>query len=68
MRPTFPIRRRPSPTGRHPLVYLAAFSLMFSLVAFFARAGVFYVAAGTVAAVVLAGAAIAVALRGRADP
>ena len=64
MPPTFTTRRGPAP-GRHPLVYLAAFSLMFSLVAFFARAGVFYVAAGTVAAIVLAGGAIAVALRAK---
>jgi len=40
---------------------------MFALVAFFARAGVFYVVAGIVAAIILAGGAIAVALRGRAD-
>jgi hypothetical protein len=68
MPPTLPTRRRPSSPGRHPLVYLAAFSLLFSLVAFFTRAGVFYIAAGTVAAIVLAGGAIAVALRGRAAP
>jgi len=67
MPPTFPVPRRPAPSGRHPLVYLAAFSLMFALVAFFARAGVFYVVAGIVAAIILAGGAIAVALRGRAD-
>lgn len=65
MPPTFPTRRRPASTGRHPLVYLAAFSLLFSLFAFLARAGVFYVAAGTVAAVVLALGAIVAALRAK---
>lgn len=57
---------RPAPRrGRHPFVYLAALSLLFSLVAFLDRFGMFYVAAGALGAVVLAGAAIAIVLRAR---
>jgi hypothetical protein len=63
--PTFPIRRRRPPRDRHPFVYLAAISLLFSFVAFAGRFGMFYVAAGALAAVLLATGAILIALRAR---
>jgi hypothetical protein len=65
MPPTFPAPRRSRPRERHPFVYLAALSLVFSLVAFAARFGMFYVAAGALAAVLLAAGAILIALRAR---
>jgi hypothetical protein len=55
----------PPPRGRHPFVYLAALSLLFSLVAFAGRFGMFYIAAGALAAVLLAAGAILIALRAR---
>jgi hypothetical protein len=65
MRPTFPVPRRRRPRERHPFVYLAALSLVFSLVAFFGRFGMFYVATGALAAVLLAAGAILIVLRAR---
>jgi hypothetical protein len=65
MRATLPEPRRARPRNRHPLVYLAAASLLFSLVAFVGRFGMFYIAAGALGAVVLAGVAIAIVLRAR---
>jgi hypothetical protein len=65
MRPSFPVPRRRPPRGRHPFVYLAALSLLFSLVAFAGRFGMFYIAAGALAAVVLAAGAILIVLRAR---
>jgi hypothetical protein len=50
---------------RHPLVYLAALSLVFSIVALLARLGMFYVAAGALGAVVMAAGAIVIVLRAR---
>ena len=50
---------------RHPFVYLAAISLVFSLVAFAGQFGMFYIAAGVLAAVLLAAGAILIALRAR---
>jgi hypothetical protein len=65
MVPTFPPPRRPRPRDRHPLVYLAAASLVFSIVALVGRLGIFYVAAGALGAVVMAAAAIVIVLRAR---
>jgi hypothetical protein len=65
MPPTFPKPRRARPRNRHPLVYLAALSLVFSLVAFVGRLGMFYVAIGALAAVLLAAGAIVIVLRAR---
>jgi hypothetical protein len=65
MHPTFPTPRRARPGERHPLVHLAALSLLFSLVAFFGRFGMFYIATGALAAVLLAASAILIALRAR---
>jgi hypothetical protein len=65
MLPRLPEPRRPRPRDRHPLVYLAAVSLLFSLVAFLGRLGMFYVAAGALAAVLLAAGAILIVLRAR---
>jgi hypothetical protein len=62
--PTLLPRRR-SPRDRHPFVYLAALSLIFSLIGFFGRFGVVYVAGGALVAVVLATAAILSVLRAR---
>jgi len=59
-----PQPRRPR-RERHPLVYLGAFSLLFSIVALFARLGMFYVAAGALGAVVMAVGAIVIVLRAR---
>jgi hypothetical protein len=63
--PTLPQPRRSRPRDRHPLVYLAALSLLLSLVAFFGRFGMFYIATGALAAVLLAAGAIVIALRAR---
>jgi hypothetical protein len=65
MPPTLPERRAARPRNRHPLVYLAALSLVFSVVAFVGRLGMFYVAAGALAAVLLAARAIVIILRAR---
>lgn len=65
MPPTMPAPRRRPSRGRHPFVYLAAVSLLFSLVAFAGRFGMFYIAAGALGAVVLAAGAILIALRAR---
>jgi hypothetical protein len=62
---TLPAPRRPRPRDRHPLVYLAALSLLVSLVALFGRFGMFYAAAGALAAVLLAAGAILIVLRPR---
>lgn len=64
MPPTLPAHRR-RPRDRHPLVYLAALSLVFSIIAFFGRFGMYYVAAGALAAVLMAAGAILIALRAR---
>ena len=63
MPPTVPPPRRPR--DRHPLVYLAALSLLFSFVAFVGRFGMFYVTTGALAAVLLAAGAIVIVLRAR---
>jgi hypothetical protein len=65
MLPTLPAPRRARPRDRHPLVYLAALSLLFSLVAFFGRFGMFYVAGGALVAVLFALGAILIVLRAR---
>ena len=63
MLPTRPPPRRAR--DRHPLVYFAGLSLLVSIVAAFARFGVFYVAAGALGAVVMGVGAIVIVLRGR---
>ena len=63
MLPTLPPPRRAR--ERHPLVYFAGFSLLFSIVATFARFGMFYVVAGALGAVVMGVGAIVIVLRGR---
>jgi hypothetical protein len=63
--PTFPPPRRRPPRDRHPLVYLAALSLVLSVIAFLGRFGMYYVAAGAFAAVLMAAGAILIALRAR---
>jgi hypothetical protein len=65
MPPTIPAPRRRPPRARHPLVYLAALSLLFSLVAFAGRFGMFYIVCGALAAVLLATGAIFISLRAR---
>lgn len=50
---------------RHPFVYLAAVSLLFSLVAFVGRFGMFFVAAPALLAVSFAVGAILIVLRAR---
>lgn len=57
-------RTRP-PRGRHPFVYLAAFFLLVSFVAFIARIGMFWGVAAAILAILLACGAIASILRGR---
>ena len=63
MLPTRPPPRRAR--ERHPLVYLAGLSLVFSIVALLARFGMFYVAAGALGAVIMGVGAIVIVLRGR---
>jgi hypothetical protein len=65
MPPPFPTPRRTGPRDRHPLVYLAGLSLVFSLVAFVGRFGMYYVVGGALAAVLMAAGAILIALRAR---
>ena len=65
MPPTLPAPRRRRPRERHPFVYLAAGSLLFSLVAFASRLGMFAVATGALAAVCFAVGAILIVLRAR---
>jgi hypothetical protein len=61
-----PTRRPPRRVReRHPLVYFAGLSLLFSILALFARFGMFYVGAGAVGAVVMGVGAIVIVLRGR---
>ena len=53
------------PRERHPLVYLATVSLLFSVAAFVGRFGMFYVAAPALLAVCFAVGAILIVLRAR---
>ena len=65
MPPTLPAPRRRAPRERHPLVYLAALSLLFSVIAFFGRFAMLSVVAGALAAVLMAAGAIFIVLRAR---
>ena len=65
MPPTFPAHRHRRPRERHPFVYLAAVSLLFSFVAFASRLGMFAVASGALLAVAFAVGAILIVLRAR---